>query len=149
MKYLPTLFLGLFLACLFFTSCGDSTENQNLKKSLKEYEDALNKKDSSKKMIDEGNEEESKEDLIIGTWEHARKVKYVFKDGGRLSYVFYQDDEIIEKGTGEYEIIDSELIFTRGKGSQKPLSARIMSINNEKLVLYTEEEGKVVFRKID
>ncbi len=147
MKYFFVIYLSLFLVFLTSTSCGGSNPNSKTEEiasddSNEEDEDKPKKK--KKKNL-------SEDDLIIGTWEAfigSRNSKIKFKNGGRFSISIYEDDKIIESGTGKYEIIDSEIILTNDKSS-KPEAAKIISINNEKLVILTEEIGKIVYSRID
>jgi hypothetical protein len=147
MKYFFVIYLSLFLVFLTFTSCGGSNPNSKTEEiasddSNEEDEDQPKKK--KKKNL-------SEEDLIVGTWEaflEGRKAKIMFKNGGRFSAAIYEDDQIIETGNGEYEIIDSELILTDDKSSE-PSAVKIISINNEKLVVSNEDIGKIVYRRIE
>ena len=145
MKYFTVVYLSLFLALFAFSSFGSSNDKSKTEKnSSKDDSDEDEDGDSKKRKL-------SKEDLILGTWEASindRKSKIVFKNGGRFSSAIYEEDEIIEKGTGEYEIIHSELILTDERSS-KPEAAKIISINDEKLVIFNENMGKIVFRRID
>jgi hypothetical protein len=150
MKYFSIIYLSLFLAFLSFTSCGSSSNNSKTEEiasdDSNEDDEDKPKKKKKKKL--------SEDELILGTWEASmqdRIVKFIFKNGGRFSAVIYEDDQIIESGTGEYEIIDSELIISDDKSS-KPSAAKIISIDNDKLVVEVEIEGeitKIVYKRID
>jgi hypothetical protein len=148
MKISILLRICILLFTLMLFSCGGSNPNSKTEEIASDdsnEEDEYKQNKNKKKNL-------SKKELIIGTWEtfiKARKIKILFKNGGRISSVSYEDGQIIHKVTGKYEIIDSELIITNDESPEESYAEKIISISNEKLVIYDEDIGKIVYWRID